>query len=93
MAFQSFLAISQICPKLDLQVEGYAKEFLRFQVHKLCGSRDIYIQKCVFSYFYLLNILLASDVVCIWPLINQSQSATVILKGKLVCLLMTIDRV
>ena len=43
-----FLAIFQICLKLCMQVENdYTNEFPKFQVHKLCGSRDIYIQKRV----------------------------------------------
>ena len=57
------------------------------QVHKLGGSRDIYIQKCVIFgskiyKFFIGNVLLASDVVCIWLLIEQSQSVIVIVKGK-----------
>ena len=42
------LTISQIWPKLGIQVEKeHTKEFPKFQVHKLCGSQDICIQKCV----------------------------------------------
>ena len=92
-----FLPISQNYLKFCTQVEkDYTNEFAKFQVHILCGSRDIYIQKCVIfggqiCYFYISNILLASDVVCIWLLIGQSQSVIVVVIGKQVCLLM-IDR-
>ena len=81
-----------------MQVErDYTKELPKFQVHKLCRSRDIYIQKRVvfggkICYFYIPNILLTNDVVCIWLLIGQSQSVIVIVIGKYACMLMMIDR-
>ena len=49
------LAISHSCPKLCMQVEkDYKNEFSKFQAHKLCGSRDIYIQVCNFRRLDLL---------------------------------------
>ena len=63
-----------------MQIEkDYTNELPKVQVYKLCESWDIYIQKCVvfgwkICYFYFPNILLASDVVCTWLLIGQSQS-------------------
>ena len=54
-----------------MQVEkGDTNEFPKLQVHELCASRDIYIQKWnIFggkiSYFYIPNSLLTYDVVWI----------------------------
>ena len=42
--------------------------------------------------FKFQTFYLASDVVCIWLLIGQSQSVIVIVKGKQVSQLMMIDR-
>ena len=51
--------MSHIFSKLCMRVENdYTNEFPKFQVHKLCWSWDIYIQKCVIfsswnGYFYI----------------------------------------
>ena len=85
---QIFGHIWDLHKKLCMQVEkDYTNKFPKSQVHKLCGRRDIYIQKCVIfggksCYFYIPNALLASDVVCIWLLIGQSQSVIVIVIGQ-----------
>ena len=43
-----FFVVSQICSKLCTHVEKDCTNlFPKFYVRKLCGSRDIYIQKCV----------------------------------------------
>ena len=71
-----------------MQVEkNYTYEFPKFQVYKLCGGWDIYIQKRVvfdrkICSFYIPNIPLTNDVACIWLLIGQSQSIIVIVIGK-----------
>ena len=55
------LGISQFCPKLCMQVEDYTIKFPKFQVPKLCGSWDIYTEKCAnfggpICYLYIPNI-------------------------------------
>ena len=66
-----------------MQLEDYTNYFFKFQAHKWCKSRDIYIQKCVnfdgkFLGFHIPSILLTSDLVFIWLLIGQSQSVIII---------------
>ena len=67
-----------------MQIEmDYTNKSQKFQAHILRGSWNIHIQKCVIfgekiCYFYIPNILGASDVVCISLLIDQSQSVIVI---------------
>ena len=84
----NFFAIFQICSKLCIHVgKEYTNESPKIQVHNLRGSWDIHIQKCVIfggmiCYFYIPNTLGASDAVCIWLLIDQSQSVIVIVKRK-----------
>ena len=79
-------AIFQVCSKIFLLVEkDYTNKLSKFQVHKGCESRDIHIWKHVIfggkiCYFYIPKILGASDAVCIWLLIGQSQSVFVIVK-------------
>ena len=47
------LAIFQIYTKPCMHVEkDYTNEFPMFQVHKLCRSHDIYIQKCIICVSY-----------------------------------------
>ena len=80
--------MSHIFSKLCMRVENdYTNEFPKFQVHKLCWSWDIYIQKCVIfsswnGYFYILNIFLTNDVIFLLFLIGQSQSVIVFGIGK-----------
>ena len=84
----NFFAIFQNCPKLCMHVEkDYTNRFSKFQVHKLRHSWNIHIQKRVIfgekiCYFCIPNFLRASDAVCNWLLIGQSQSVIVIVKSK-----------
>ena len=70
-----FLAIFKVYLKFFMHIEDYTNEFPKFQVHKLCGSWNVYIQKCViffaerFAISTFQTFYLASDVVLAfdWP--------------------------
>ena len=68
--------------------KDFKYEFPKFQGHKLCESQNIYIQMYVVfgGRFAILHSKhstgLCYDVVCIWIVIGQSQSVTVIVIGK-----------
>ena len=57
--------------------KNHTNEFTKFQAYKnpKRSNRKIF-------YFYISTILLASDVVHIWRLIEQPQSVIVVVKGK-----------